>query len=72
MKANETPRYRIQWQSETIGVSDTADKAIRCMREVMGYELLVNGFKHINEFTVFDSKTECVLARSKDYDPLPV
>ena len=72
MKVNELPRYKIRFKGQTIGLSDTAEHAIQDMRQVMGYEAYINGYSDLPHFDVFDSKTNCVLARSRDYDPLPI
>lgn len=72
MKINERPRYRIRFDAKEIGVAETPEKAIEDMRQVMGFEAYVNGYLKITHFDVFDTKTDCVLARSRDYDPLPI
>lgn len=72
MKINELPRYRIRFKGLEIGLADSPEHAIADMRQVMGFEIYVNGYRELNHFDVYDIKTDCVLARSKDYDPLPV
>ena len=72
MKINELPRYKIRFKGDTIGVADTPEHAIEDMRQVMGFEAYVNGYREITKYDVFDTKTGCILAKSRDYDPLPV
>ena len=72
MKVNERPRYRLRFEQVEIGVAETPEKAIEDMRQVMGFEAHVNGYLKINRFDVYDVKTDCVIARSRDYDPLPI
>lgn len=72
MKINELPRFKIRFKGEVIGLSDTADHAIRDMQQVMGYEAYINGYAEVPHFDVFDSKTDCIIAKSRDYDPLPI
>lgn len=70
MKLSDTPRYRIRWKGQDIGVSTSSNKAIYNMQIIMGCDVHTKNFKNLNQYDVYDSKTSCVLARSRDYEPL--